>query len=229
MDSLKNFRMISVPFTSKNQTWSIRMDHEYLIVSSDRTRYQFLKFADLQRCTNFGTELICWSPYNWNMARVKACEWNIFNEISNENCTVDPNQGTSVWYNIGENQWLFYSKFGSDLAFACHNGVFREKIEGSGLLRLNQNCTLKNFDMEINCKRSFHGRRIDVMIPKIDKYHDTEIKWEHTMFNSNWSLADINESKEAIEVIKQDSSLPAQLNQLLVTNMTYIIMQQCMC
>lgn len=181
VDEFKIFRMVSVPFTNENRTWSIYSEHEYLIVSSDRTRYQFLGNSDLQRCANFNKELICWGPYHWNTAQVQLCEWNIFNEISNGNCSVELSKDDSVWFNVGENSWLFYSMFGSDLTFACNDGIFREQIEGSGLLRFDQNCTVRNSNIEIHGKKSFHGRQINVMVSKINKYHDQVIKWEHMM------------------------------------------------
>lgn len=213
VDSFKIFRIVSVPSTDRNETWSIRAEHEYLIMSNDRTRYQFLEHSDLQQCATFGADLICWGPYHWNMARVQTCEWNIFNEISNENCTVDVSQDTNVWYNVGENQWLYYSRFGGDLTFVCRDGVFRKQIKGSGLLRFDQNCTVRNFDIEINGKRSLHGRQIDVMIPKIGKYQEKSMKWEHTSVRSNWSTASIDELREAIEVIGNNTFLPTQINQ----------------
>lgn len=144
---------------------------------------------------------------------MQTCEWNIFNEISNANCTIVASKYANVWYNVGENQWLYYSKFGGDLTFVCRDGVFRKQIEGSGLLRFDQNCTVRNFDIEINGKRSFHGRQIDIMIPKLNEYHEQNIKWEHSSSRSNWSLADIDELRDAIEAIEENSCLPSQLNQ----------------
>lgn len=213
VDSFKIFRIISLPFTNKNQSWSIRPDHEYLIASGDRTRYQFLDFLKLQQCAKFGSDLICWGPYQWNMARVQTCEWNIFNEISNQNCTVVANQDVNVWHNVGENQWLFYSMAESDLTFICHDGVRREMIQGSGLLKFDQNCTVRNFDMEIRSRKSFNGRQISVLVPKIEKHHAHEIKWEKTLTPSNWSSTNIDELKKTIEIIRKNSSPTFQLNQ----------------
>lgn len=211
LDVFKIFEIISVPFTGKNRTWSIHTEHEYLIVANDRTHYQFMKHSDLQRCTNFDEYWVCWGPYQWIMARVQSCEWNIFNEVSNENCTMVPSEGTSIWHNVGENQWLFYSKVGSDLTLICHDGVFRERIIGSGLLQFDSNCTIRNFDMEIHGKKSFHGRRINILVPKINKYHEHSIEWERTTLNSNWSSANVDELQKQIEVIKANSQLPFEL------------------
>lgn len=212
VDELKIFHIVPVPYTSGNKTWSIYTKNKFLIVSNDRTRYQFMSGYDLQQCAQYGQDVVCWGPYHWNTARVQSCEWSIFNEISNENCTVNPNQMSSNWYNVGINQWLFYSKTGSCLTFVCHDGVFRETIVGSGLLRFNQNCTVRNFDIEINGKKTFHGRQIDVMIPKVGKYYDHSIKWEHSMTQSNWAPSNINELRGAIEEIRTKSSLPFHLN-----------------
>lgn len=60
VDNFKVYRIVSVPFTGQNKTWAIRTEHEYLIMSSDRTRYKFLKHSDLQECANFGKDLVCW-------------------------------------------------------------------------------------------------------------------------------------------------------------------------
>lgn len=94
------------------------------------------------------------------MARVQSCEWNLFNEISNENCTMDLSKSTSSWYNVADDQRLYYSRFGEDLTFVCQNGVFREQIKGNGLLQFNQNCTVSSFDIEINGKNHFMAGKL---------------------------------------------------------------------
>lgn len=157
VDEFKIFRIVPIPFTIKNETWSIHTKNEYLIVSNDRTRYQFVSEHELQQCGQYGEELVCWGPFHSNTARVQLCEWNIFNEISNKNCDIIVNSDNDSWLNVGENSWLYHTKGKNDLTFVCHNGVFREQIEGSGMIRFNENCTVRSFDLEINGRRSFHG------------------------------------------------------------------------
>lgn len=208
MDGFKIYRIVSVPFTAENETWIIHTENEFLITSEDRTRYQFLSEIDLGQCAQYGDHLVCWGPYHYKTARVSSCEWNIFNEISNENCVTNRFYGSNAWCNVGENNWLFYAGEKSDLTFICNDGVFRRQVQGSGLLRFDQNCTVRNFDLEINGKKSFHGRQIEFLIPKIGKYHDHTKKWQNTMNLSNWNASDMNNLREIIRGVRSNSSLP---------------------
>lgn len=48
VDEFKIFRIIPVPFTIKNETWSISSKNGYLMVSNDRTHFQFITEHNLR-------------------------------------------------------------------------------------------------------------------------------------------------------------------------------------
>lgn len=208
LKAFKNYQIISLPFTLNNESFLIDTPHQYMLVSNDRLQYQFLTSTQLHDCMNYGTKLICWGPYHWNTAQVAMCEWNIFNEISNANCSVTRARSSNFWSDIGHNTWLYYSRNDIDLTLVCDDGVHRTHVTGSGMLRFNENCTIRNFDIEINGKKSFNGKEIEILIPNLSEFHEHTVQLKHVSTESNLTLTDFDELEKTIETIKLQSNLP---------------------
>lgn len=140
-----------------NKTWAIDTTHEYLITSSDRSQYQFLASSGFQECTKYGSKLVCWGPHHWNTGNSAQCEWNLFNQLSNKNFSVQPSPHEYVWFDIGENRWPFYTKLRRELSFICDDRAFHDEIIGSGTVYIEQNCTFKGVEMELIGRKTFQG------------------------------------------------------------------------
>lgn len=208
LNTYKLFRIIPVPFVYNNASWVIDAKHNFIMVSGDQDSYQFLSQIDKNKCRKYDNSLICNGPFYWHTSAVPQCEWNVFNQISHNDCVLKRETRGSVWYDIGENKWIFSCGRQQDLTFICTDQMYHEKIDGSGILQFNQNCSIRSSSIEINGKKGFNGKKLEILVPNIRSIGTHRIDLSSVMHSANLTLSDFDELSESIANMKKNARLP---------------------
>lgn len=207
MDEFELFRVVPVPFSRNGTFWTIDINHDFLIVSQNRRTYQFMSDSDVRDCLEYDNELICSGPLHWHTNNIPQCEWNIFNQVSNDGCAFKRRMHESMWFSIGENKWLFSCREPQALTFICTKQVFHRTIADSGILGFEQNCTVGSAAMEINGRRIFNGKAVEVLVPRLNDFSHREIDFNAGIYNSNFTVTNFTKLEESLKEIRANSEI----------------------
>lgn len=146
------FKIIPVPMLRHDEFAWIRTKNEYLFVSWDLRRYNFVSDSELNECREYQpNEIVCTTPRKMFSSIHRTCEMDIFSRKDGaNNCTTDVTPGVESWIEIGENQWFFAAPTGSSLTSICGDHLRVHEINGFGVLTLRQDCVLRNDFFQIS-------------------------------------------------------------------------------
>lgn len=224
------YKIMSVPTIHGNELWWINREHEYVLASSNRQLFQFMSEFELSKCNNIKLNVLaCSGQREWSTnAKPDNCAWNLFNQISNQNCTLSKTPLKSVWIELkGLNQWIFVVPNPMKLTIICGSIVSHEVLSGEGILTLDPNCVIQGKHFQLEPKRIFSSNSSEILIPSINHTelimsHSTDTIGFHDYVRSNFSTID-----QQIGEIKRNLQLPhptlTNVHDMHHYTMTYII------
>lgn len=185
---------------------------------------------ELSKCSNIKSNVLaCYANHEWyTNAKPDSCVWNLFNQVSNQNCTLSKTALRDVWIELGKlGQWIFVIPKNIKFAIICGSVVFHEELSGEGLLTLNLNCIIQTQHFLLEPKRIFSSNSSEILIPSINHTelimnHSIDTIGFHDYVHSNFSKID-----HQISEIKENLQLPhptlANVHDMHHYTMTYII------
>lgn len=205
------YKIMSVPTVHGNELWWINKEHQYLLSSANRQLFQFMSEFELSTCNNFKSNVMaCSGQREWaTNAKTDNCAWNLFNQISNRNCTMSKTSLKDVWIELrGLNQWIFVLPNSIKLTIICGPIVSHELLSGEGILTLDPNCVIQTQYFQLEPKHIFSSNNSEILIPSINHSdlilsHSTDIIGFHEYVRSNFTAIE-----QQIEEIKKNSQLP---------------------
>lgn len=176
------YKINSVPTIHGNELWWINGEHEYLLASYyNRQLFQFMSEVELSKCSNIKSNVfVCSAQREWlTNAKPNSCAWNLFIQISNQNCTLSKTAFRNVWIELrGLNQWIFVIPNSIKLTIICGSTVSHEELNGEGILTLDMDCVIQAQYFQLEPKRIFATNNSKILIPSINH---TELIMRHSI------------------------------------------------
>lgn len=209
-DKFQIFKIFQIPFMKNSHSVNIKTQNEFIMTSIDRQVYQFLSLAQLKSCDKIAEKgVICYHPRHWHTHSHSTCEWNLLTHQSNNNCVTMLASEVESWQELEEpNKWLFHVPLATTLTVICGDTVSHDDVSGSGLLELNQNCSIRDNDKIIEPHVDLEDNSNEFIFPRLTNEtlklmtHERPHLGELNYYRSNFSKIEeqLNElQRDAIE------------------------------
>lgn len=136
-------RIIPIPFSRSSITEMISIEGEYVLINEHRN--QFCKKKGFERCLQLNENIFCELEKTMEKTMEKtndSCELDIVLNKQKHSCaTVEYGAGEFL-EKIQPHTWLFGTS-NSTALIKCENGTHTVKLNGTGILKLEQKCSAK--------------------------------------------------------------------------------------
>lgn len=106
----------------------------------------------------------------------------------------------AIWFNIGENKWIFSCREPQSLTFVCTKQVYQGMIDNGGILIFDHNFKLVacSSNMEINGEKIYNGRNVEILIPHLEEFvhHDLDF---NLVYNPNFSVTNFTQLEQTVK------------------------------
>ena len=155
------FNIIPIPAVVNDTMIIIEPETALLAVTPFRDQYFALTNEDLKSCraTKQGSnQLLCsdkQTKYHQG-ATAYMCEFNLLKNGTDENCMWKKSKSDTIWSPLQHsNQWIFASKHVTQLSAVCHDTTQLVELQGSNLLTLQNDCTIKHHTATIQAHQIY--------------------------------------------------------------------------
>lgn len=153
------FKMIPVPTYINNTMIIIKPCASALAVGPHRDQYIPLNTADLQQCTVISSDRrLCFNlqaKYQ-KTSESCACELGLLVNEPQPTCILERARTNSTWIQLEKkNQWIFALRTPTRITTVCDQDSSQLTLEGTGLLTLEPECTIKGESISITGYQTF--------------------------------------------------------------------------
>ena len=172
-EAFELFKLTSVPWNHNGNFFMIAPSWPYLILNLHQDQYQPLAEEELRRCISVEEDNhLCRQthPLYKRGSPILACELNLLNhDLSNSSCRVVPAGIGPHWIQLhNPNHWIYSLEHEMNINAVCDNNLERFHLGGSGLLKLRENCMIKQPLITIQGHRSLQSTSRISFIPSIN-------------------------------------------------------------
>lgn len=166
------FRIIRMPIRRNDEfLWISDANlYSHLIVSNERDRFQLVNHFNPRDCNVFLRDdlLVCDKPRLWFDKNKRNCIWNIFNEMSFDDCAFEVKKVEPTLIEIDDNRGIFVFPSVVKLQLSCDDSVLFKSLSGEGILRIKNGCTLRGANAEFSPTLSFDNVTTDIVLPSVN-------------------------------------------------------------
>lgn len=161
------FQITPIPAVVNDTMISIQPETTYFAVSPHRDQYFAMSHNDLQSCIHakqLTNQLLCsGKPLKYHQgASELMCEFSLLRNKTDENCTYVAVNSDTVWSPLHtSNEWIFASKYRTQLAVVCNDNTDLIELQGSHLIKLQDDCTIKHNIVTIQAHKSYTTTRYE--------------------------------------------------------------------
>lgn len=216
-EKFKVFKIFRVPSIHANESWWTDIPAPYMMVANNHQLFQFLDETQLNDCMEYQSDesVICDFPFHFFTAQASHCAWNIFCQLSNDNCTVTRTRADSRIINLGQNnQWIFVIQSPQRILIHCDEQTYYTDIFGEGVLRLNDGCSVRHPKFHIDAQSKFTENRGELILPTLKHFVHFDVL--HSRISANNLRKFVHENLtnlySQLESVKEQSKLPNELD-----------------
>lgn len=216
-EKFKVYKIFRVPTIHANESWLIDIPAPYIMVANNHQLFQFIDETQLSNCLEYKTDesVICDFSVHFFTSQVSHCIWNIFSQLSNDNCNVTKSRAEDKIISLEhDNNWIFVMQATERVMILCDDQVYYSDMYGEGILHINDGCEVKHTKFHIDAQRNYNENRGELILPTLK--HFTHYNVIHKQLNKNEFSKYVHENLTnlylKLEAIKQQSKLPNKLD-----------------
>lgn len=213
-ETLELFKLHPIPALLHNTMTAIQPCSQIIAINAHRDEYYALTEQQWASCTPLTEdEVLCssmQSKFNSDAAKC-LCEISLLNNVTSTNCNATPFvENTSLIQLNHNNQWMYTMPHSTPMTAVCSQEHIRLNLQGTGLIKISPDCTLKYKAMFIQ------GHEI----------YSTSL---HTSYTATANMSEINypteeevsriHLKKYIDHIKNISDIQQELHQQVLTDL----------
>ncbi|XP_037959252.1 uncharacterized protein LOC119688653 [Teleopsis dalmanni] len=142
------FRILHIPTVINNTNLTIKSDVSFTAVNTFRVQYIPLRENELDNCQIPNKEVYICSRKHIKLGRyaeTHTCEIELFNNRTATSCRLTQLSNKMVWTKMEQtNQWIYATVNRTEISSVCGTQLNQVTIEGSGILTLRPECTIRN-------------------------------------------------------------------------------------
>lgn len=154
------FRVYPVPTNHKSEFMYIEPSSDYLATTLHRDFLYPLTASEIKECIK--TEdlgLLCKQhhPIYSTQSSMNQCEMRLLNhkKIEPNTCKIKKTTPSQYWIQLEHpNHWIYVTDDETTINIVCGKDVAIRTLNGSGLIKLNDDCTIKHKSMSISAQSS---------------------------------------------------------------------------
>ncbi|XP_073841172.1 uncharacterized protein [Musca autumnalis] len=158
-ESLELLKLHPIPAPINSTMMIIRPCSDLIAITAHRDEYYTLTEQEWAACTPLTEdEVLCpnmQSKFNADAAKC-LCEISLLNNITRPSCSVDPFiENTSMTQLKHGNQWMYTMSHQTQITTVCNQEHSRVILQGTGLIKISSDCTLKYRSMFIQGHQTY--------------------------------------------------------------------------
>lgn len=160
-DAFNLYNIIPIPAVINDTMFTIQPETSLLAVTPHRDQYFALTNEDVKTCKAIkqnSNQLLCSNKQTTYHQGSQAylCEINLLKNRSNDNCLWKETKSDTIWSPLQHtNQWIFGTKHATKISAVCNGTAQMLELQGSCLLTLQHDCTLKHSTATIQAHQMF--------------------------------------------------------------------------
>ena len=200
------FQITPIPAVLNDTMISIQPETTYFAVSPHRDQYFAMSHQELQNCIHakqLSNQLLCsGNPLKYHQGAPELmCEFSLLRNKTDENCTYVALHSDTVWSPLHTtNEWIFASKYKTQLAVVCSDNTDLVELQGSHLIKLQDDCTIKHNIVTIQAHKSYTTTRYESLATF--GYFGTTNKTDVRLISNN-TLLDFSQELQQLKQLHQ--------------------------
>ncbi|XP_037929636.1 uncharacterized protein LOC119688618 [Teleopsis dalmanni] len=205
--------LVPIVAAINNTLLSVKLSTEFLAISPHHDEFRPMTQHQVDACISISDEeLLCpniQATFH-ESANVNNCEIDLFNNQAKPRCDMYQLKDTTVWYQLNHpNQWIYATINNIKMNAVCNKKAFQLTLVGSGLIKLEPECIIKNEHITIQG----HQKMVTSMQASITRLN-LSVGWTKQYASNNISVKPLSPTIHELELIQrklghiQSSSFP---------------------
>lgn len=165
-----------IAFANKGRYIKAAVEYEYIFYDDEFV--YLMNEKNKKKCLDYDNKVYCETkaPFN-NRDVIDVCEYDLFVNKSKPNCNY--NLASVEWREVERNEWLFQN-VNERVSIKCENKEMDLHLNGSGLLKLKENCQAYTSRHKLMAKKKMTTNTESVTMAQLHQFQsgqeDIEIK-----------------------------------------------------